>query len=57
MQCDQIGRILKAQGNKYSFKSRLKYLVTYGTILKNINFKSKNLGNFLFQHLVTLIGR
>ena len=47
-QCDQIGQFLKILGDKYSYKSKTamaSFWTTFG----------RNLGFFLFQHLVTFM--
>ena len=56
-QCDQIVWFFKVLFDKFSYKNSPKYFVTFGAILKNINFSwqhLENFRNFLFKHLVTL---
>ena len=64
-QCDQIGRFFELLGNKISYKSSPKILVTFG-LFKIMQLSCKMIcatfwallgksGNFLLHHLVTLI--
>ena len=64
-QCNQIAQLLTVLVNKFDYKSSPKRLATFGLFRNRlIDAKTavdifrqlwKHLGNFLFQHLVTLI--
>ena len=55
LQCDQIVQFLKSPGHIFSLKSSQNLWWLFGLKRKASFFSGSFLGNFLFQHLVTLM--